>query len=542
MKKLNRGWVKNAVIIFLLVALALTFFSNHILNFTLEEVEVERPTSGTITNALRGTGTVESLGSYSIEVDSVRQILAVYVREGDEVTQGMPLFLLEEGENSLLDELNALRLRYQSMLLELSGPDYAAQNESIRQAREDLQRAQAERAALGNAEMTETAAQRLVDEATATLTSRQNRLDQLELELTYIDGFDSRSSYIGTQVVAYEQALANFVQNVGMTYDDWVAANPGASNQWSLAVEAAETAMRNAAATQRVVVVQAISTQAGLVTTAQNALTTAQNTLARIGRIAAADDAVRNAQRALNAALIALSSQQTQDNIAHSQRMLELNALADEITDLEDRIRRQEGGLEGGDTTITARYDGVIVGLTAVAGQSASPGIPLARIEVAQMGYVAEFSADARQVQEVRPGIAAEVNSLNWFANLVGRVTSVRPDPDNPAGQRIIAVEIEGEIFAGEQVQISIPLSSARYETIVPRSAVQQDAQGYHVFLLESRSSPLGTRFTARRVDVTVEAQDDTRAAIRGDLTNWSDIIIRSSGPLADRDSVRLAN
>jgi len=542
MKTLNRGWVKNAAIIFLAVMLLLTFFSNTILNLSLPEVEVGQPTSGELRNAIRGNADVESMGSYSVEVESERLILAVYVREGDEVAQGEPIFRLEEGENVLLEELNAARLRYESMLLDLAESDHAAQNETIRQAREDLRHAQVERAALGTAEITVTAAERRVDEATANETTQSNRLAQQELELTYIDDFDSRSSHIGQQVIAYERALANFVQNMGMTYDAWIEANPNTPNAWAQAVVAARTAMTNAAAIQRVAVVQAIHTQAALVTSAQNALTAAQNTLARIQRIVAADDAVQAAQRALNTALIALSSQQQQDDIAHSQKMLELNALAEEIADLEARIARLNVG-EDGEATITARYDGIIVDLTAVAGQTADPGIALARIEVAQMGHVAELrNIDARQATEVRPGTFVEVGSLNWFANLTGRVASVRPDPDSPADRRIIAVEIEGDVFTGERVNLSIPISADRYEVIVPLSAVAEDMQGHHIYVLASRTSPLGTRYTARRVDVTIEAQDERNAAILGDVDRWSNVVIRSSGVLTDRTAVRLAN
>lgn len=40
-KEINRGWVKNAAIIFLAVLLVLTFFSNTIMNRTLPEVATQ---------------------------------------------------------------------------------------------------------------------------------------------------------------------------------------------------------------------------------------------------------------------------------------------------------------------------------------------------------------------------------------------------------------------------------------------------------------------------------------------------------------------
>ena len=541
MKKLNRGWVKKAAVIFLVVMAQLTLLSPTILNFSLPEVVTAQPQSGTITNAIRGGAEVESLGSFSIETETPRQILAVYVREGDQVAQGDPLFLLEAGDNPLLEQLNQLRLAYEKALLDLTGSDFAMQNETIRQAREDLARAQAERAALGTAEMTETAAQLRVDEANANLAVLNNRLTQLETELSYIDTLDSRSATIGQFIIAYDQALADFVRNMGISYDEWILQNPGVSNQWAQAVQQAETTMRNEAAAQRVTVVRDISAQAALVSAAMVTKTQAENTLARIQRINQADDAVRMAQRTLNTALITLAGEQQQSAIGEAQRLLDIQAMEREIADLEARIQRQEGDVAGGESTITAQYDGTVTALTAVAGQLTTPGIPLARIEVAQMGYVAELSVDARQAAQIRPGMVVEVTSLNWFAHIVGQVTNVRPDPDSPANQRLVSVRLEGEVFAGEQVNLNIPIASARYETIVPRSAVFEDASGTHVLVLHERRSPIGNRYTALRVDVEIEAQDENSAAIRG-VDRFANIIIRSSATITDRDPVRLAN
>ena len=67
-KEINRGWVKNAAIIFLAVLLVLTFFSNTIMNRTLPEVATQSVTSGSITARVRGTGTVVANGSYTVAV------------------------------------------------------------------------------------------------------------------------------------------------------------------------------------------------------------------------------------------------------------------------------------------------------------------------------------------------------------------------------------------------------------------------------------------------------------------------------------------
>ena len=56
----NRDWVKNAAIIFLVVLLVLTFFSNTIMNRSLPEVATQEVESGSIVARVRGTGTVQA--------------------------------------------------------------------------------------------------------------------------------------------------------------------------------------------------------------------------------------------------------------------------------------------------------------------------------------------------------------------------------------------------------------------------------------------------------------------------------------------------
>lgn len=52
--------VKNIAIIFLVIMLLLTFFSNTIMNYSLAEVETAYAQSGTLTTKIRGEAYVEA--------------------------------------------------------------------------------------------------------------------------------------------------------------------------------------------------------------------------------------------------------------------------------------------------------------------------------------------------------------------------------------------------------------------------------------------------------------------------------------------------
>ncbi|MCD8379238.1 MAG: HlyD family secretion protein [Lachnospiraceae bacterium] len=124
----RRDWIKNAVIVFLIIMLLLTFFSNTIMNYSLPEVSAEYTTSSTITTKIRGTGTVEASDTWEVytEAGETLKVIDVSVKEGDEVEEGDVLFTLEVPEAEEKDtselkaaqkELEALQEEYETLLL-----------------------------------------------------------------------------------------------------------------------------------------------------------------------------------------------------------------------------------------------------------------------------------------------------------------------------------------------------------------------------------------------------------------------------------------
>ncbi len=100
----KREWIKNAVIVFLIVMLILTLFSNTIMNYSLPEVAAQYCYSGQITNKVRGSGVVETDDPYKVEFKESRVIESVAVREGDYVEKDAVLYYLEAGESEELKE------------------------------------------------------------------------------------------------------------------------------------------------------------------------------------------------------------------------------------------------------------------------------------------------------------------------------------------------------------------------------------------------------------------------------------------------------
>ncbi len=162
-KTKKRGWVKNAVIIFLAIMLVLTFFSNTIMNRNLPQVATQYVSSGSIAARIRGQGTLTANAPYEVTFGEARKVQSVLVKVGNSVEVGDVLIKLVEpieDENSALQqaiqELETAQYNYRVRLLEMAAKDYTKDNREIAKLREHIKELQAELAELtvSEAEMT----------------------------------------------------------------------------------------------------------------------------------------------------------------------------------------------------------------------------------------------------------------------------------------------------------------------------------------------------------------------------------------------------
>ena len=105
----RKDMIKNFIIVFLVIMLILTFFSNTIMNYSLPKVAVQYIQSGTITSVIRGQGTVESGDPYNVMVKYSKTVGSISVKNGQEVKAGDLLLSLEaEDSQELKDAKKAL--------------------------------------------------------------------------------------------------------------------------------------------------------------------------------------------------------------------------------------------------------------------------------------------------------------------------------------------------------------------------------------------------------------------------------------------------
>ncbi len=269
--------------------------------------------------------------------------------------------------------------------------------------------------------------------------------------------------------------------------------------------------------------------------------TTQEEAKAKVDERKALEDQIETAEDSLADALFTLSQTQKEDNKQSQLTQLDLERQRKNISELQEKVDSLSG--EGGATEIRSEVNGVVKTVSITAGNTTTPDTALITLEVPDRGYNTTISVTNEQAQKVQVGTFAQVSTGWWgSSNIEARLASMRTDPQNPRTNKLLVFELTGDdLESGSSITLSIGERSQNYDAIVPKSAVRTDSNGSFVLIVESRQSPLGNRYTAKRMDVTVVAEDDVNCAVSGAITTSECVITTSTAPVENGDQVRMA-
>lgn len=259
-----------------------------------------------------------------------------------------------------------------------------------------------------------------------------------------------------------------------------------------------------------------------------------QSSAAYANKKANAEAALANAQ----AVLELLKTEQT-DLAADINAELDLSKTSKDIAEKKEEIAKLREKSEG--SAIKAPVAGTVTSLAYVAGESTKPEEAAAVIQVAGKGFTTNFSVTNEQAKKVQVGDMAELQNSWYYDDIQITLSAIKPDPENPGQKKLLVFDITGSsVQAGQALNISVGQRSAEYEMVVPNSAVREDSNGKFILIVESKSSPLGNRYVASRVDVEVLASDDNNSAVSGGLYGYEYVITTSTKPVEAGKQIRL--
>lgn len=558
----NREWVKTAAIIFLSVMLVLTFFSNTFMNRSLPEVSTAYVTGGSINTKIRGSGTVSASEEYLVETEQSRKVETVCVRVGQTVNAGDILFILGEGDSSELEamklELARAELEYERAILLAGKEKYTAESEAVEEARDNLYEARETAANIKEARTEISKAEKDLAEKTA-------KRDELKTHLDKLEGTEDTEEVKNLKILLAEaeEKLAAWKAEEQRCKEERDRIADKESDEYRIAEENYLNAKNNVAAWQKAVDDYKAKLEAldipgnpdpneynelhnqyvAAETAVQNAQAKLDEVNAKYGKYAGADydaalEAVENAEKAYDDARKTLSTAIENGEIDEKLEDLELEYQLKEIERMRGNVAELSGS--GAGNEITAKTGGTISEINISAGQTTSPGTPLAKIELSDRGYSLSISVTSEQAKKVSIGDTAEVSTYWWGSEINAVLRDIKNDAQSGGRNKFLVFELTGDIDPGMNVDISIGQRSANYDAIVPSSAVRSDSNGNFVLVITTKNSPLGNRYTATRVDVQVIAKDDINSAVSG-IGYGEYVITTSSAPIESGMLVRMA-
>ncbi len=227
------------------------------------------------------------------------------------------------------------------------------------------------------------------------------------------------------------------------------------------------------------------------------------------------------------------------DLLAGFTKEVDLSALLTKIRDQEDLVKELTEKSIG--ATITAPVAGTVTTLDIVAGESTTPGTPVAVLQPAGKGFSMSFSVTNEQAKRLSVGDVADLVNAWRYDDLKVTLANIKPDPTEPGQKKLLTFDVDGDVSAGQTLNVSVGQKSANYDLIVPNSAIREDNNGKFILIVESKPGPLNTRYIATRVDVEVLASDDTQSAISAALYGYEFVITTSTKPVEAGKQVRLA-
>lgn len=547
--------IKNILIIFLIVLLILTFFSNTIMNHSLPEIASESSVSGSLTEKINASGTVESNQSYEVKPKTNVVIDAIKVKTGQEVKKGDVLFTINSEENTELKEaetlLKSLELEYQKMLLKLP-KSYASENQAIKNAQEDLNDLIAKRDEVASNQAENDSKKNEYNQAKSELSGITSELSDIQLYITSLntdDIYSIGSQYTGDIIGYYEeytnaqselQKAESELQSFMMTPDiseDIINSLQDKVNQCSEYLSQCEDSYKEQKSALRNTLNDRLSYLNSESERLNNIVNNYESNLPSDDiTVDSLNEQITAKQRELETLVIALEDAKNQDKLDSQTNDIDVKAKHEEIE--AQKITVEKLKKNDSEKEIKTDYAGTVSQINVKIGDSVLPDEPVAVIDMSDEGYTMTVSVEAEKTKKIKAGISVEVLN-DWSNSIKADLVEIKNDNQDKKN-RILKFKISGDVNSGDALSVSIPCSTGRYDTIIPKSALNEDSNGKFVLIVTSKSSPLGNRYFATRVDVEVLASDEVSCAVQGSLNMGDYVITTSSKPVKDGDQVKM--
>lgn len=517
--KSKKDIIKNILIVFLVVLLLLTFFSNTILNHSLAEVSVSWISNGSINTAVRGSGVVTSVDPYSVTISEGRKITAIKVKNGANVKKGDVLFELKEAESTeLTDAINTvaeLKQEFDSYVIEnmissdivnaaKNGETESLQNKmasltgmvDVINTKQNTIDSFARQLLVYGASYVDTSSEEAKLAAINALISIENKVIAIQAEASAAEDIAPYITKITELDSQKKQYFIKYPEFQGKSLDEW--------NTISEDLTKIVNEKKNNPFASEITQI------------------TYQKTLAETEL-----EVIKNQYNDLNLEV---------------KNQMALSNMLDKIAEAEATVTRIQNKSLG--DTVVAPISGTVTDIQVYSGETTSKGDTLCSIVPTGSEYKMQITVSKEQAVRIKVGDKATLASSWYYQDVDLTVAQIKNDATNPSsGNKIVTFTVTGgDVSPNQSLSIIVGEKSVNYDMIVPNTAIREDSNGTYVLIVTSKNTPLGNRYTATRVDVKKLASDENNTAISADSISYESVITTANKPVAAGDQVRLAD
>ncbi|MCD7857412.1 MAG: biotin/lipoyl-binding protein [Clostridiales bacterium] len=523
---------------FFLLMLALTLFARGMAGAAQTAVTTQTPRAATVTETLALSGTVESQSVEVLTLPDGLTVQSVLVTEGQTVQEGDGLIQVDtdtiaQALTQAQGELDKLNLQ-----LEAYQEEETADESALSSAQTAYDRAKEDAASAASAQSTQVSrAKSAVSEAKSALSDAKSDLKALKNQRSALNSTITQEK---ETLADLEGQLAEAEQTAQAAEDaSGVTPEPEAVSAEVSSLEAQIEALE----TQITADEEALASCDEQITSAQEAVESAQAAVdaaeeALEDANTAASDSSRSSQRTLEDAQTALS--EAQDSLAQAKAAAETQNLQNqaEAQILSVTIAQQEAevaaltALQDSGGVLTAPYDGKIVSLTGAAGGSSGQ----VEVQLTAEGDSYVLTLTGSVLAEVPDGATLQVTQGDAETS----VSIAALVQDGGTGTLTATAYLTGDWMDGD-ADVTVTLSSSRYELTIPIGAYHEDNGGGFVYVVEEVESVLGLRYQIRREAVTLLASNSELAAVDGVLSGDSLIVTAATRSVEDGEYVRMS-
>ncbi len=266
----------------------------------------------------------------------------------------------------------------------------------------------------------------------------------------------------------------------------------------------------------------------------------ADKKLLELDTVETLDAEIKNEERSLDQMKRALEKKKESDSKAQELDEYDRNKAYLEIQKKKEELKKLQGNSKEA-YELKASRNGTVTEVSFRAGEVAVDGAAAVVIEVEESGYTLSFSVETVQANRLKIGDTATVSDTYWGQSVGAVLSDIVQDSGGKT--KTLVFELDGNVNVGQTLTLTVGERTTGYSAVIPKSALHEDAEGKFVYITKTKSTPLGDRFVATRLNVSVAASDDKNVAITTDENYIYEYVITSSTkPFEEGGYVRLSD